>query len=502
MVIVSNLFPISLSLVQILIPLHMAHAKLILQQPYQKQSEKGKTDSRPKVLNPVQTRLYLYLIVDRNNIAKIKTEHFIYPKDWDFKNQEKKEIKGNVAGTPEENEKIRTFNKDLRKLKDDTETEYRNLKKQYPDMSFSQIAEILKKSGKAKENPFLDKKKSFFDILDDYIVYLGGVVAPGTIKKFHTLKLSLQEFVKVNKKYELLTFSMIDHNFIDAYISYLRNQEPRGRQKSRPKGFQEGLLTNTVGKYVECVKTFCKWSQERGYNHNNTYKEFSNFSKADKKRKKQDHDIVTLSLSEFRQFYTFDFSKAEDLKPEKQKTLERVRDLFCFGCFTVQRWSDIDRFEKSQIQGDVWTFEAFKTKKETEIDLIGYAAGALDIIKKYDYQLPKISLTKFNLYVKEAAKAAKIDSQVKIRRYVGSKLIEISKLKCEFIGSHTARKTGVSILLNDYNVPITHVLRITQHSDLKTLQKYINTDRTARRNAMSKTKSITEPLTIVKQKAG
>ena len=49
---------------------------------------------------------------------------------------------------------------------------------------------------------------------------------------------------------------------------------------------------------------------------------------------------------------------------------------------------------------------------------------------------------------------------------------------------------------------VTHVLQITGHSDLKTLQKYINTDRKARREAISKTKSITETLTVVKQKAG
>lgn len=471
----------------------MATGKYLLQQPYK---------SGSKVLNPLETRLYLFVIIDRNHVIKIKTEHVIYPGEWDFRNQQKKEIKGNIAGTPEENKKIQDFNKDLRKLKDDTLEEYRKLKKEFPDMSFAQIADILKKSGKTKENPYLNTDKSFLDVLDDYIFYLEGVVAPGTIKKFHTLKLSLQEFGKANKKYETLSFSMIDHNFKDAYIAYLRTQEPRGRQKSRPEGFQFGLLTNTVGKYIECVKTFLKWSEERGYNHNDTYKEFSNFAKADKKRKKQDHDIVTLSLSEFRQFYTFDFSKAKDLKPEKQKSLERIRDLWCFGTFTVQRWSDIERFDKSQVQGDVWVFEAYKTKKETEIDLIGFASGAMDILKKYDFVLPKISLTKFNLYVKEAAKAAGIDSLVKIRRYVGSRMIEISKLKCDFIGSHTARKTGVSILLNDYNVPITHVMRITQHSDLKTLQKYVNTDRTARRQAMSNTKSILEPLTIVKQKAG
>jgi len=485
----------------------MPVTRLLLQKPYKErktQTAKGsvsnetshskKTKKTDRTLNPLETRLYLILIVDHDHVVRIKTEYKVYPEQWDFRTQLKKEIKGNIAGTPELNEKIKGFNKDLLKLKDDTEMEYRNLVKQFPDMPFSQIADILKQSGKAKENPFLETKKDFFQVLDDYITYLEGVVAPGTIKKFNTIKKSLQEFCKANKKYELLSFSMIDHNFLDSYIAYLRNQEPRGRQKTRPEGFQEGLLTNTVGKYVECLKTFCKWAQERNFNHNDTYKKFSNFAKSDKKRKKQDHDIVTLTLQELRQFYEFDFSKNE--------SWQRVRDLFCFGAYTVQRWSDIERFDKNQIEGDVWVFEAFKTKKETQIDLIGYAAPALDILKKYDFQLPKISLQKFNLYLKKAAKAAGIDKMIKIRRYVGSKLIEISKPKGDFLGSHSARKTGVSILLNDFNVPVTHVLEITGHSDLKTLQKYVNKDRTARRKAMSNTKSILEPLTIVKQKAG
>jgi integrase len=261
-------------------------------------------------------------------------------------------------------------------------------------------------------------------------------------------------------------------------------------------------LNDTIGKYIECLKTFCRWAEERGYNHIDIYKEFSNFGKANRKRKKQGHDIITLSLQELKKFYTFDFSKLPDLTPQKQKTLGNVRDLFCFGAYTGQRWSDIERLDKSEIHGDVWSFTAFKTKKETEIDLIGFAAPALTILEKHNFQLPKISLTKFNLYLKDAAKFAGIDSQVKIRRYVGEKEIEISMPKYKFLGSHSARKTCVSVLLNNYNLPITHVLQITGHSDLKTLQKYINTDRAARREAIGKTKSITETMKVVKQKAG
>jgi integrase len=454
----------------------MATVKLILKQPYLT----SKADVKEKELNPKETRLYIILIIDRKHVIKVKTEHVILPKEWDFKKQLKKE---KLASAPE-------FNDDLLKLRKSMLEMYNKTVKDHPDWPFASISTALHDYGKTKEIPFKDNNKEFFQVLDEFIISMEGDAAAGTIKKFVTLKKSLLAFGKEIKKFENLTFGMIDLTFYDAYTLYLRNQKPRGRQKNRPEGLQDGLLNDTIGKYIECLKTFCKWAEDRKYNFYYTYKEFSNFTKANKKRKKSGKDIVTLSLQELKQFYSYDFSG--------NPTLEHVRDLFCFGAFTGQRWSDIERLEKTEIHGDVWSFTAFKTKKETEIDLTGYAAPALDILKKYDFNLPKISLTKFNLFIKNAAKIAGIVAQVKIRRYVGSKELEISKPKFEFLGSHTARKTCVSILLNNYNMNVTHVLQLTGHSDLKTLQKYINTDRKARREAMSKTKSITETLNIVK----
>ena len=464
----------------------MATVSFLLQKPY--------IQGTNKVLNPLETRLYAFLIVNRGNVVKIKTEHSILPKDWDFRFQKKKEIKESIAGSIEENKKIMDFNESLVKLKNQILANYQKIVKENPDEPFSKISEQLKDFGKSKELPFLNNTKDFFSVMDEFLLYLEGEVTPGTIKKFKTLKLNLQEFGKENKKYQTITFSTINHAFEDAYKKYLRNQAPRGRQKTRPEGEQYGLLNATIGKYIECLKTFCKWATKHGHNTNLAYLNFETFTKATQKTKKQDHDIVTLSLQELKQFYTHDFSD--------NPTFDRVRDLFCFGAYTGQRWSDIERFDKLEIHGDVWSFTAFKTKKETEIDLIGYAAPALDILKKYNYQLPKISLQKFNFYLKKAAEKAEINTQVKIRRYVGVKEIEISKPKHEFIGSHTARKTCVSILLNNFNLSVSTVLQITGHSKLSTLQKYINTDRAARREALSKTKSFSDsPLTIVKSNA-
>jgi len=464
----------------------MATVKFILQKPYQvtpkedKPQGSGNHKKKSKALNPFETRLYCFLIINRDHKIKIKTEYKILPKEWDFKKQGKKEM---LAGSIE-------FNKDLAELKEKFLDKYKEVIKKTPDMPFKQVASVLKEYGKRIEVPFFDNEKGFFDVLDEYIIFLKGEVAPGTIKKYNTLKKSLKDFISTNKKYENLTFSMINNRFKDDYVIYLRNQKPRGRQKTRPEGLQDGLLNDTIGKYIETLKTFCGWASDPGrdYNKFNYYEKFQITSKANLKRKKQIHDIVTLTLPELKQLYEHDFSN--------DPYLDRVRDVFCFECFTGQRWGDIEHFDKNQIKDDVWSFTADKTKKDIEIDLTGFASPGLIILKKYNYKLPIISNQKFNLFLKKTVKEAGIKTPVTIRRYIGSDEIKITKPKHEFISSHTARRTCVSILLNDYNMSPVHVMEITAHSDFKTLQKYVKPDRQARREAMSKTTPITEIMKI------
>jgi integrase len=211
------------------------------------------------------------------------------------------------------------------------------------------------------------------------------------------------------------------------------------------------------------------------------------------KTKKPKKEIVSLTAQELKTLYQHKFKRGT--------TFDHVRDLFCFGCYTGQRWGDISNFNKEDLNGDVWTFISEKTLDEISIDLVGYSAPALDILKKYEYELPRISQQKFNDNIKLAAKEAGVNTITTINRYVGNKKIEIKKPKYEFLSSHAARRTCVSLLLNVYNMPITAVMGITGHSDIKTLQVYIDEDRAARREQMSRTRPVTEPLTLKKNAA-
>lgn len=443
-----------------------------------KRTKGGKTSKRILIDRPV--RLYAVLIVRRGEVIKIKTKHAILPAEWDFSRQL---LNDRIAGSPE-------FNSELHQLRKDILAKYNQTVKEHPDMAFQGIQQIMTDFGKVKEIPYLEHGKDLFSFLDEFIEYHKGETTYRTAQKFMSLKNALQEFGAMQKyrKYQNLSFSMIDARFKDAFIKYLRERKPSGRMKTRPDDFQTGLLVDTEAKYIECIKSFCAWSEERGYNKYTDYKRFKNYSDANRKRAKPKNEIITLTLHELNQLYKHDFSD--------RPTLERVRDLFCFGAYTGQRWSDIEAFDKRDLTGDVWSFTSYKTKKKMKIDLVGYMSPALDILKKYNYELPKISLVKFNLNIKTAAGVAGIKEPVRIKRYVGSKEIEIEKLKFKFLSSHSARKTCLSLLLNEFNVPVTHVLQISGHSDLKTLMVYVDKDEKSRRDFMSKTTPVTEVDTL------
>ena len=455
----------------------MANYNFVLRDTYrQGVSEKVKEQKKKggrldSYYNPDKTPILMFLGFDREHRFKCKTDLKVKPKEWDFKKQRKKV---NLPGSYE-------FNDRLNLLSENVTNYYNGLIKENPDITYNQVKEKLTKFIKADQNPNFEKGTGFFDVFDDYVARNKTKVAPRTIQKYNTLKKSLENFSRAKTKYKNLTFSQIDLNFYDEYKNYLLLEVENPRTKKK------GLLNDTVSKYIENLKNFMKWSLERNYHKNREFQR-SDFSSS----RKPKQDIVTLDFFELKKLYEHDFSE--------NKRLEQVRDLFCFAAFTGQRWSDIVNFDKGDIVGDSWIFAAEKTGKKTTIPFLGYIAPALDILNKYNYQLPEISNQKFNDYIKEAAEAAKLKRPVRIERMKGIEKIIIEQPLHKFITMHTGRRTCVSLLLNVAKMPIPQVMDITQHTDFKTLRKYINEDPDALRNNLGETSSVVDiKMKIVKE---
>lgn len=404
--------------------------------------EKGKPLG--SLLNPNETSIYLVFILDRNKIVKLKTGERIKPEYWDFKKQI---VKSYYPGADELNTRL----KNLKDKVDQTHTKIRN---RYPGVDWDLLRSNLITLVKEDHAPILSKfNMSFFDVFDEYIKIKSKDLQILTIRKYNTLKKSLIDFQKTTN--DVVCFDSIDLNFYDQYKHFLLT-------KKNPKKDETTLRNDTIAKYISNLKNFLKWSYERGFHKNDIFTN-SDFTA----KRKLKHEIITLSKEELNLFYSHNFSD----KPN----LERVRDLFCFAAFTGQRWSDVANFHKMQLHGTVWIFNSMKTKKDIRVPLIGFAYPALEILKKYNYELPKISGQKFNENIKKAGKEIEeFAKPVEIKRQYGAKEKTISKPLYKFISSHMARRTCVTILLQE-NVPPTTVMKLTGHSDLRTLLKYENT---------------------------
>jgi integrase len=299
--------------------------------------------------------------------------------------------------------------------------------------------------------------KGFWERFNEFLETAKLQLKPLTIKKYNTLYTRLKAYEKSRKI--KITFDSINMGFYNDYKAYLLNIKNPRRDNKR------GLLDDTISKEFSTLKSFLQWSLEMGY-HSNTTFQLKRFS-ANKKNKQ---DQVTLKKVEVESLLKLDLSS--------NIRLERVRDLFCFGVFTGQRWSDIEGFERDQLNGNKWIFSSKKTGDIIKVPLFGFSEPAVNILKKYDYKLPVISQQKFNEYIKEVGEKADINEVVTIERQSGSTTDIKKGPKYEFISSHMARRTFVTLFL-EMKIPITTIRKVTGHKDVQTLMRYENTSEEA-----------------------
>lgn len=129
----------------------------------------------------------------------------------------------------------------------------------------------------------------------------------------------------------------------------------------------------------------------------------------------------------------------------------RVRDLFLFQCYTGLAYADASSLTKESFVESNNTLYIISRRQKTESDIaIRVLNKAKAILEKYDYELPWISLEKYNLYLK--ALAAHCD---------------ISKRLTSHMGRHTFATTA---LHNGIRIEV--VSKMLSHSDIKTTQIY------------------------------
>ncbi len=252
----------------------------------------------------------------------------------------------------------------------------------------------------------------------------------------------------------VLTISSYNNmvNHLKTYVGQ-KNIDLSSVNKEFLVGFESSLAlrlkSNTVHKIFKNLKVFLKAAVEQ-----NIIQSFPNHT-----IKKLPVNKEILTLEEVHSIENIAFEDYET-------TLEQCADMFLFACYTGLRISDVTtldwKYFKETPEGYTLDFTTKKAKKRALLNLKLLFPDSVvlskpeAIIEKYkgksdDFIFPKLSKPTINRHLKTIATLADIKMNLSFKR------------ARDFFGTYMSVK-----------VPITLLMRLMQHSDIKTTMYYVN----------------------------
>lgn len=371
----------------------------------------------------VKTQIYLIFNFNGNRL-RYYTGKRIEPKHWDGAKQKAKSSYSSAIS-------LNQFLKTTANFLEDQYNELDILKKRI-------TIEILKEKLDSRFNT--SGGADFFERFEEFLTNAVNVKTQSTIRRHRTTLSRMKEYCE--KKNCRLSFDDIDLNFDERFKNFLIDDVK--------------LTNNTVSKHYKTLKAFLNWATERGYNTNHEFQKL--------KAKQTEGEIYFLTWDELMKIFEF---------APKNPTLERVRDIFCFGCFTGLRFSDILNLKQENISSDTIQIQTIKTKGKTSIPLNQFSRMIYEKYKSDEtYMLfNSISNQKMNQYLKDLGKDAGINEPVQIIRYQGTRRIENIVPKYEVLTSHVARKTFITnAMIRGMSTEV--IMDITTHNSYKSFKRY------------------------------
>jgi len=384
--------------------------------------------------------IYIRLLDGKLTDIETPTGYTINPEHWSNKKGEPKQVASN-------SDKLNLAN-DLRSLKNFI------IDKLNEDKGTTDInKEWLTHAIAVYKNPSIDCEHiSLMDAIKDYQSELKTKINPKTrkpisnltIKNFNTTLMRLEKFEKF-KNHEYLV-NEIDLTFHSEYKKFASNNL--------------GLSINSIGKDLRQIKTVCIDARDRGYEINRQV-EFKKFN----------------APSEPTLFVTLTESEINTIKKHEYKNdyLSNARDWLIIGCWTGCRVGDLMELTNDNLMTNTKgqkfiRYTQSKTGKQVDLPI---HPQVNEILKRLGSFPRAISDVKFNEYIKDVCKLAKLTQLVKGTRQNPTTHKKETGMfeKWQLIKSHTCRR---SFATNHYNkLPNKLIMKITGHTTEKMLLQYI-----------------------------
>lgn len=239
--------------------------------------------------------------------------------------------------------------------------------------------------------------------------------------------------------------------------------------------FQDiGLKSSTIHIYISHINWFLRWAEKTG-----RVKKAPNYVAHVKAVPRR---VIYLNQDELMTVYN---------SHPLNFALQRVRDLFCFCCFTGLRFSDAISLKGYNIKDDCIRLVSKKDTEDLTIELNKYSRAILERApitleeRMAGYVLPHYTnIGAYNIQLRNLAKYCGIDEAIHIVFYRGGQRVEETKPKYDLISSHTGRKTFICTALS-HGVSPNIVMKWTGHSSYDAMKPYIDVTSQAKKTAMS-----------------
>ncbi|HPR74190.1 MAG TPA: site-specific integrase [Bacteroidales bacterium] len=296
-----------------------------------------------------------------------------------------------------------------------------------PETLNSYIEKYIKEIEKGER--LTDTKKSLF--------------SPHTIKAYRSFQTQFKNYQKGRKR--SLNFDDITIDFYDDFINFF---------------YDKGYSPNSVGKMIKILKIMMRQAREDGHHHNGEFE-----------RKK--FKVITVPTHEV--YLTEDeMQRLYNLKLHNHKPYELARDVFLVGCYTAQRFSDYSRIRLSDIRENGGSKVIELTQQKTgERVIIPCKAELIHVLKRIGNNPPPVWEQKVNKYIKTVAWAAKIKDKVTKETLKGGLKTTTQEEKYKLIKTHTARRTGCTLMYLQKGIPVHDIMKISGHKTEREFLKYI-----------------------------
>jgi integrase len=304
--------------------------------------------------------------------------------------------------------------------------------------------EFNRRNGKL---PQVNTEKSFFDIFDEFTKNMGAQNSwtRATHAKFSTIKSHLKGFDST------LSFATLSEAIMQDFVKY---------QLAIP------LRNTTIAKNMSFVRWFLRWSYQKGYYPGLLHETFRPKLKGVDGNNKE---VIHLTWEELLHLYNYEI-------PEEKQYLARVRDVFCFCCFTSLRYSDVAKLKRSDVKDKYISVVTQKTVDGLKIELNDYSRAILEKYSDFPFQwdkaLPVISNQRMNEYLKELGRLVGINEPQRTVYFRGNERHEEVYPKWAVLTTHCGRRTFIVNALY-LGIPAEVVMKWTGHSDYESMKPYV-----------------------------